>query len=58
MPHSDEWIEDRIRFQAGKHSLPLGRTLFFADADLDTQRAVTRHLAESHGSPVLLGFSR
>lgn len=55
MKHSDEWIEDRIRFQAAKHQLPQGCTRYFDAWPPEIQAAIIEGVAtQACGKPVLL----
>jgi hypothetical protein len=55
LKHSDEWIEDRIHFQAAKHQLPQGCTHYFDEWPAEIQAAIIEGVATKEcGKPVLL----
>ena len=51
---NDQWIDQRIRWRAGKHGLPTHQTFLFPNLP-DTHRAMLISIAEDHGvgMPVL-----
>ena len=56
MATDDDWIENHIRFRAGKHKLPTGVTQFFDSLDADAREAISHQLDDAHGAPVLVAY--
>lgn len=57
MKHSDEWLEDRIRWKARTYSLAAGRTWFMADAPVELKRTLAEAVSTlDAGLPVLAGY--
>ena len=56
MEIDDDWIENRIRFKAGKHKLPSGITQFFDSFDASARETISHQLNDSHGIPVLVAY--